>query len=288
MRANWTMHVVKGAIAVAVLVTVAYGFSAGPPAGRTGAPGEGTCVQCHAGTLNSGPGRVTISGVPETYEPNQEFTLTVRVEHPDRQRWGFQITALDDANKPAGTLSLDDRRITKIAVGTGDLGGRVYVEHTSNGTFSGQARGAEWTVKWTAPAADAGRVTFYAAGNAANGNNSPSGDSIYTTAVSTGSAAAPMIIAPAFKKGKILIVANGSNIVPGATLELSGGGLGATESFPLSPNRPGTKFLVKKSARSTPGGFQLDEVLPVGASITIVVRNPDGTPSAPATLDRDM
>jgi hypothetical protein len=286
MRANWTLKAVKAALAVAVLVTVVYGFSAGPPAGRTGAPGEATCVQCHAGTLNNGPGRVTISGVPETYEPNQEFTLTIRVVHPDRQRWGFQITALDDANNPAGTLLPVDRNRTKVVEGTGNLRERVYVEHTKSGTFSGQAQGAEWEVKWTAPAADAGRVTFYAAGNAANGNNASSGDSIYTTAVSTGPAAGPMIIAPVFKKGKILLQANGSNVAPGATLELSGGGLGATESFPLSANASGTKFLVKKSARSTPGGLAVEEVLPAGASVTIVVRNPDGTPSAPATLSR--
>lgn len=286
MKANWTRNTLKAAIVVAMIVTVAYGFSSGPPAGRTGAPGEGTCVQCHLGTLNSGPGRVTISGVPETYEPNQEFTLTVHVEHPDRQRWGFQITALDDANRPAGTLSTVDRSITKRVAGTGSLAGRTYIEHTSDGTFDGRAQGAEWMVTWTAPAEDAGRVTFYAAGNAANGDNASSGDSIYTTAVSTGPVAAPVIIAPAFRKGKILLQANGSNLVPGATLELSGGGLQATESFQLSANAPGTKFLVKKSARSTPSGLTVTEALPVGARVTIVVRNPDGTPSAPATLGR--
>jgi hypothetical protein len=286
MRANRTLNAAKAALVVAVLATLAYGFSAGPPAGRTGAPGEATCVQCHTGTLNNGPGRITISGVPETYEPNQELTLTVRVEHPDRERWGFQITALDDANNPAGALAPADRTITKAVEATGNLRGRVYVEHTTRGTFRGQAQGAEWEVRWTAPAADAGRVTFYAAGNAANGNNASSGDSIYTTAVSTGTAAGPAIIAPAFKKGKVLLQANGSNIVPGAVLELSGGGLEATESFSLSANAPGTKFLVKKSARSVPGGLRIEEALPAGAAVTIVVRNPDGTPSAPATLSR--
>lgn len=276
----------KAAIAVTLLGSVTYAFSSGPPAGRTGAPGESTCVQCHLGTLNSGPGRVTIAGVPATYEPNQEVVLTVRVEHPDRSRWGFQITALDDGNKPAGTLSPVDRGVARAINGSGGLRKRVYVEQTATGTFPGERRGAEWLITWTAPPEDAGRVTFYAAGNAANGDNTSGGDTIYTTAVSTGPAAAPVIIAPVFRNGKILLQANGSNIAPGATLELSAGELGALESFALSPNAQATKFVVKKSARSTPGGLTVTEAVPLGASVTIVVRNPDGTPSAPGTLDR--
>jgi hypothetical protein len=275
----------KVALALAVLVSVAYGYASGPPAGHTGAPGEQTCVQCHTGTLNSGPGSITISGVPETYTPNQQITLTVRVSHPDRRRWGFQITALDDANDPAGKLTPSNRNVTKSASGTGSLSGRSYVEHTTNGTFANHAQGAEWEVLWTAPDHDVGRVTFYAAGNAANNNNGSSGDSIYTTSVATGSTG-PMVIAPAYKKGKILIQVNGSNVADGATLEVSGGGLAATESFPLSKNAAGSKWLVKKSARSTPGGLSVDEALPAGSSITIVVRNPDGAQSAPATLAR--
>jgi len=276
----------KATLAVAVAATAAFGFASGPPAGHTGAPGEQTCIRCHSGTLNSGPGSVTIDGVPESYEPNQEFTLTVRVQHPDRRRWGFQITALDGENRPAGTLTAVNRNITKVANGTGSLEGRRYVEHTTSGTFAGQAQGAEWTVKWTAPNVDVGRVTFYAAGNAANNNNASSGDSIYTTAVSTGSATAPMIVAPAYKKGKIVLQANSSNIESGATLEVSGGGAADTQTFPLVKNAAGTKWIVKKSARSTPGGQSVDEVLPAGASVTLVVRNPDGTPSASASLSR--
>lgn len=98
MRANWTGSVLKAAIGIGLLGAVAYGFSSGPPAGRTGAPGEGTCVQCHLGTLNSGPGRITISGVPETYEANKEITLTVRVGHSDRDTNGDGIISFAEAD----------------------------------------------------------------------------------------------------------------------------------------------------------------------------------------------
>lgn len=286
MKTNVTKRGVKATFAVALAATVAYGYASGPPAGHTGAPGESTCIQCHSGTLNSGPGSVTITGVPASYEPNQEFTITVHVQHPDRRRWGFQITALDGQDRPAGKLSLINRNVTKLVNGTGDQTGRTYIEHTTNGTFAGQAQGGEWDVKWTAPAEDVGQVTFYAAGNAANNNNASSGDSIYTTAVTTGSAAAPMIVAASYKKGKIVLQANGANIQDGATLEISGGGVDGTQSFPLAKNAAGSKWQVKKSAKSTPGQLTVDQVLPAGATIEIVVRNPDGTPSAPADLSR--
>jgi hypothetical protein len=95
-----------------------------------------------------------------------------------------------------------------------------------------------------------------------------------------------MIVAPVFKKGKILIQANGSNVVAGATLELSGGSIEGTESFALSRNAAGSKWVVKKKARSTPGDLTVEQALPPGSSVTIVVRNPDGAASAPATLNR--
>jgi hypothetical protein len=283
-RLGVTLRGAKAAAVTLVAVTVAYGFAAGPPAGRTGAPGEATCVQCHTGTLNSGAGSVAIEGVPDVYEPGQEYTLTVRVSHPDRRRWGFQITALDAQNRPAGTLGLVNRNLTRAANGTGGQQGRTYVEHTAQGTFAGQPSGASWEVRWTAPAQDIGQVTFYAAGNAANNNNASSGDNIYTTSVATG-ASAPTIIAPVFKKGKILLQANGSNIADGATLEITREGE-EPESFPLVQTATGTRWQVKKKARSVPSARLASEVIPEGATVTLVVRNPDGMVSAPATLSR--
>lgn len=285
MRLGLTLKGMKAIVAIAVTVSVAYGFAAGPPAGRTGAPGEQTCVQCHTGTLNSGQGSVAIEGVPAAYEPGQEYTLTVRVSHPDRRRWGFQITALDAENRPAGTIAAINRNLTRVANGTGNLQGRVYVEQTTMGTFNGQANSASWDVRWTAPAEDIGQITFYAAGNAANGNNASSGDNVYTTSTPTG-ASAPTIIAPAFKKGKILLQANGSNIANGAMLEVTRDGIEQAETFRLVPNPTGTKWQVKKKERSTPGNLLVTDVLPEGVTVTLVVRNLDGLASAPASLGR--
>ena len=56
----------------------------------------------------------------------------------------------------------------------------AYVEHTQAGTaLRGDA--GRWTVGWTAPAGNArGVVEFDVAGNAANDDDSPLGDFIYT------------------------------------------------------------------------------------------------------------
>ena len=282
---GFDLRMFKVTIALLAMVTVAYGFASGPPAGRTGAPGEQTCIVCHSGTLNGGQGTVSINGVPEIYTPGEAITITVHVQQSNRSRWGFQIAVLDSSNKQAGTFALIDRATTKTASGNGSLAGRKYVEQTTTGTFEGKNSGASWELKWTAPATDVGRITFYASGNAANGNDSSSGDNIYTTAVVSGTNK-PNIIEPSYKKGKILFQVNGSNIEHGATLEMSGGSLDTAQTFPVVRNSAGTKWVVKKSARSTPGGLSVDEALPVGESVVLMVRNPDGTTSAPVSLGR--
>src|SRR5262249_35160444 len=146
-------------------------FSSGPPPARTGAPGESTCVTCHNSfPLNSGPGTLSITGVPANYSPNQQITITVTVTQSNRLRYGFELTALDDIGRQAGTLVVTDANRTKLITGT--VGGnlRQYIEHTFNGVQPTAPDQGSWAFTWTAPAISVGRVTFYAAGNAANGD----------------------------------------------------------------------------------------------------------------------
>src|SRR5262249_1773488 len=159
-------------------------FSSGPPAARTGAPGEGTCVACHSSfVLNSGPGTLRITGLPANYSPNQQVTVTVTLAQPNRARYGFELTALDDNGRRAGTLVVTDANRTQLITGT--VGGnlRQYIEHTFNGIQPTGSGEGSWVFTWTAPATSVGRVTFYAAGNAANGTGGTAGCCIYTTSV---------------------------------------------------------------------------------------------------------
>lgn len=163
-------------------------FSAGPPPGRTGAPGLGafpaelTCQGCHSSFgLNSGPGTLTITGLPATYTANQEVAVTVTLNQADRMRYGFEATALDDLGRRAGDLIVTDTARTRTVNGTGMFVGRQYIEHIAAGVAPNGPNQGSWTFTWKAPAQSVGRVTFYVAGNASNGNNNSSSDYVYIT-----------------------------------------------------------------------------------------------------------
>jgi len=202
-----------------------HAFAEGPPAGETGAPGEGTCVQCHFGSaLNSGPGQFTISA-PSTYVPGNTYQITVQHTTSDqsRRRWGFEVTVLDSSNNKAGDLQ-STSGFTQVLNNTGPTGNRQYIEHTSSGTFNGTTGGATWTFNWVAPATAAGTITFYAAGNEANGDGTPSGDQIYTTtatAAVNSPPSGPPVITSATAGRKHLFV-EGHDFDIGAVITING------------------------------------------------------------------
>ncbi len=182
------------AIGVFAILGLIYGFigspvdafSAGPPIGRTGAPALGTfpaeltCQGCHSSfSLNSGAGVLSIAGLPATYTPGQEVTITVTLNQANRTRYGFQATALDDWGRRAGDLIVTDTNRTALADGTGNYAGRQYIRQTAAGFVPNGTNQSSWSFKWKAPAQTAGRVTLYVAGNAASGNSNNAGDYIY-------------------------------------------------------------------------------------------------------------
>src|SRR5437763_999385 len=153
-------------------------FSAGPPAGYTHAPGEVDCSDCHTTPAQSA-GTISLNAPPH-YTPGETYDITVThdTQDPTRVRWGFELTALDSSDQKAGALAPTDD-LTQVVNNQGPFPSRQYIEHTSKGTFPGQQFGAHWTFKWTAPDSDVGPVTFYVAGNQANGDGNSSGDNIY-------------------------------------------------------------------------------------------------------------
>ena len=162
------------------LVSTVMSRSTGPAAGRTGAPGETTCTDCHAAAAST-PGVLTITA-PANYVPGQGYLIQAQHATTDatRLRWGFELTALDSTNLAAGIFA-NTSAFTRTITGT--IGGntRQYAEQISAGTFPGTAGGAGWTFDWTAPATDVGPITFYAAGIQSNNDNGNTGDQTYTT-----------------------------------------------------------------------------------------------------------
>jgi uncharacterized protein (TIGR03437 family) len=186
----------KIAVIVAVPV-VLYAYAEGPLPWFTGVPGEvGTCTYCHtSGGVGSGSVKVKFpNGL--TYTAGITQQLTVTVSDPVQQRWGFQLTArqANDSTAQAGIFTPGSDGYTQIVCGdkafqtylfpTSQCDSTVpleYIEHTTNGTRTGQQGTADFTFDWTPPATAAGNIIVYVVGNAADGDGTPGGDYIYAT-----------------------------------------------------------------------------------------------------------
>ena len=196
--------------------SAAFGHSYGPAPRVTAAPGDNSraCTQCHTGTLNSGTGSVKIvlqSGA--FYVPGVKQRITVQVADAAQQRWGFELTARlnSDLEKgQAGDLVPVDNMTQVICEDSAPkpcVSGPQFITHTSVGTRNGTPNGASFQFDWTPPATNAGPVTLYAAGNAANGNGTNTGDQIYTTSMQLTPLAAA---APTVTSGNIVSSATGA------------------------------------------------------------------------------
>ncbi len=248
-----------------------YARSSGPDPGFTGAPGEFDCRECH---LPDGApsGSITVSA-PQTYVPGQTYQITVNESnpHPSRQRWGFQLTSLDDTGNRAGTLAAGADGRTQVVNGSTGTPPRQYVEHTLAGTSPGQAGGTSWTFNWTAPAETLGPVLMYFAGNQANNDGNTSGDSINFGFVSiqpaAGSPDFSVVVTPSSQV--ILAGATGSYTV---TVTPSNGFTG-TVNLNLSNNSiaPGLEFSF------SPASVQITDAAPRTSTLTF-------TPNSHAAL----
>jgi uncharacterized repeat protein (TIGR01451 family) len=236
--------VVAGLLTGKAFNRTVHAYSSGPPAGFTNAPGEFDCAECHVPD-NAGTGTLTINA-PQNYVPGQTYQISVNhtnANDPTRQRWGFQLTALDDSEQRAGTLASADA-FTQILDNQGPNNSRQYVEHTSSGTFRGQTGGASWTFNWTAPPEDVGPVVFYAAGNQANGDDNTSGDNVYFTFVNSVPASAAPDYALSVSPASRTVTPGGSatynvTVVPSGgftgQITLIAGGLPAGASASFNP-----------------------------------------------------
>ncbi len=145
---------------------------AGAQFGKTGAPGEQNCTQCHSGIAitNSSAASMTFSGAANLYIPGSTYSMTVSLPSGSPKN-GFEIVALrmsDDAS--IGTFSLTDATNTQLKMGMG----RTYVTHTSAGNSQ-----STWSFDWVAPATNEGNIKFYYAANLTNNNGTTSGDEIH-------------------------------------------------------------------------------------------------------------
>ncbi|HEY3839028.1 MAG TPA: choice-of-anchor V domain-containing protein [Bryobacteraceae bacterium] len=256
------------AASVGAAVTAAFGHSYGPPPRVTGAPGDNpkACTQCHAdGALNGFNGSVSIvlqSGA--VYIPGVKQRITVQVADPAQQRWGFELTARLNSNPSsgqAGQLIPIDNMTQVICEDNGPepcTSGVSFIQHTTAGTRNGTKNGVSFQFDWVPPATNAGSITMYVAGNAANGNSSFTGDHIYTSSIQLDplTPAAPTTAA--------------ANLVSAATLQAG----------PVAPNSWVTVFgtNLAVTTRSWTADDFIDGGLPVSLDGVSVVLTVGGAP----------
>lgn len=147
--------------------------------GHTGAPGETSCTGCHGGTANTGPAVIEWGlGDAGTYVPGTQYTSTVTIKQPGRDKFGFSALALRDAgNANLGGFGL----VETIRTRTYMDGARDYVSHTPCGADAPDS--IQWTFTWQAPATDVGTITIYMAALVANHSHSLGGDDTHTRTI---------------------------------------------------------------------------------------------------------
>jgi uncharacterized protein (TIGR03437 family) len=290
-----------------IVPIAALGHSYGPAPRVTGAPGDNAkaCTQCHTtNALNSGTGSVKIilqSGA--FYIPGVKQRVAVQVTDPAQQRWGFELTARlnsDLTNGQAGDFTPVDGFTQVICEDSAPrpcASGPSFIEHTSAGTRNGLKGGATFQFDCTPPAANAGPVTFFVAGNAANGNGSPTGDQIYTSSVQL----APAIpAAPSVTAGNIVSSATlaAGTVAPNSWVTVFGTNLSATTRgwvdsdfqnsvMPFTLDGVSVLLTVNNTPRVAYVGYvsptQINFLLPDNAgagATTVQVKNPAGISTA--------
>lgn len=186
MKIRLTLFLFSLFLALVLLPGNKNGRAAQAGKGNTGAPGDQTlngapytCVDCHddnafnpfvtVSVLDSGNNVVT------QYRPGELYTARVTIAANGAAGYGFQMIALRDT----GNLDLDG--FTDINPNNYKLStisnGRTYAEHPTMSVPN------TFNVRWTAPAAGTGSVTFYAAGNAVNNNGNSEGDGASITSL---------------------------------------------------------------------------------------------------------
>lgn len=149
---------------------------------RTGSPvSPGYCgvSSCHGGGNFSTDVAIQLldeNSDPVTeYTPATTYTLRISIAATGAEGFGFQAVALTESNAGAGEFGAPAAGIQVITISN-----REYAEHSSRSSTS------SFEIDWTAPDAGSGAITFYAAGNAVNGDSNFTGDDPDTSSLVIG------------------------------------------------------------------------------------------------------
>jgi serine/threonine-protein kinase len=91
---------------------------------------------------------------------------------------------------------------------------------------------------------------------------------------------------PFYIDGGIVIYASPTTYPLGSSLEIHDTKTNRRERFAFAPNAKGTKWMVSRDARSDPSGLTIEQLVPVGVLVEILVRRPDGTATDSTVISR--
>ncbi len=274
------------AVMLLFAIPAAHAISSGAPERSSGAPGETTCTSCHGGTANSGPGKLQIEfPASATYKPGDKVRMRVIVDDPAARRWGFQLSA-QAVGGSGGSFRPADSATQVLVDGISQ-----WITHTSAGTRPNSKAPVAFEFDWTAPSSDVGQIVFYAAANAANGNGSSSGDSIYTSSLQIAPEAGSP--GPSFQSDGVTDLSTGVvGIAAGAWVNLKGSDLASKSEYfspvagqPLPTRLAGVSVKVNEmpAALLYVGPARITFLVPAGTpegDVPVVVEN-DGRASEP-------
>ena len=163
-----TSVVAMGVLAIPLTVL---SYPKDPPLAHTGAPGEGTCGNCHFN--GSGGGFVKVkSSSGTTYTPGVKQHLTVTIADPNASFWGYEMTAVQNAKSTvgAGTFKAVDGNSDVRKSGTKSYASQINDQQGKTGKVT-------YKIDWTPPKTKVGKITLYVAGNGGTGD--PGNDSPY-------------------------------------------------------------------------------------------------------------
>lgn len=193
------------------------------PTRNTEAPGHDSCANCHGG---SGNGSIDLSfSGGGSYIPGELYDLLVTVEDPGQSRFGFAMVARD-ADSPFTDVGSWTSETADTGVSGREVGHRDAPFDTDDGVADNSHT---FAVKWTAPAAGAGDVTFYVIGNAANGNGRTSGDFVYVKQVTITEQVAMSNQPPEVSAPEVVVEVASGSAVPVTGIALSDPDAGSGE-----------------------------------------------------------
>ena len=151
-------------------------FSANPPQGRTGAPGERTCSSsgCHLPENPLTDGQILLEGLPTTLEQGVTYPILLHLiaDQGEPARGGFQLTALTASEEPVDIWDNPGESST-----LSESGGKTYFEHDPAKNFE-DGDTVIYTVDLNYQGTSTEDIIIYIAANFANGDRSRLGDQI--------------------------------------------------------------------------------------------------------------